>query len=61
MSKADSAAVPPLGTCPRCRYRLDEIEGFQEYGDQLYSIVIIGCYRCGYQEGITPEEDEDTE
>ena len=42
--------------CPRCGARLEMIDGYREYGDQLVEIVVEGCMKCGY---LVDEDEED--
>jgi Zn ribbon nucleic-acid-binding protein len=45
--------------CPRCRAKLEMINGWKEYGDQLVKIQRLGCWKCGYIEGEPEDEDEE--
>ena len=46
------------GRCPRCNARLETIEGWREYGDQLIEIVVEGCMKCGY---LVDDESDDND
>lgn len=43
--------------CPRCNAKLEAIEGWQEYGDRIVAIVVVGCMKCGYLLDDDSEEE----
>jgi hypothetical protein len=45
--------------CPRCGHRIEPIEGWREYGDQLVEITVFGCMECGWNEDMDMDDDDD--